>query len=56
MTNTRLYAAQKKYAEKKKSKGDVRVTVWVPENYDDELKSIAKSMRTGKYLSLCQNS
>jgi len=49
MTNTRLYAAQKKYAEKKKSKGDVRVTIWTPEKYLTEIKSIAKSMRNGTW-------
>ena len=49
MTNTRLYAAQKKYAAKKKDKGDIRVTVWTPEKYVDELKDIAKSMRNGKW-------
>jgi len=49
MTNTRLYAAQKKYAEKKKSKGDLRVTVWIPMNCCGELKDIAKSMRNGTW-------
>lgn len=39
------HRAQIKYDNKKKSSGQVRVSVWVPENKREELIEIAKKLR-----------
>ena len=49
MTETKTYAAQKRYREKNKRKGIPRVTVCVPEKYALELKEIACAMRDGSW-------
>ena len=46
---TKSYAAQKRYREKNKRKGVLRVTVGVPEKYAVELKEIAAAMRSGSW-------
>lgn len=49
MTLTKTYTAQKRYREKNKRKGVLRVTVGVPEKYTLELKEIAAAMRSGSW-------
>jgi len=39
------YEAQKQYEAHQKSQGLVQVTVWVPEESKDKLKTYAKSLR-----------
>jgi len=49
MSGKRLYAAQKRYSQRNRANGDLRVTVWVPSENADELKDIAKKMREGNW-------
>lgn len=37
----------KTYKDKRRAKGQVQVTVWVPESCKEELKGVAKAMREG---------
>ena len=42
------YEPQKQYADHQKSQGMVQVTVWVPEDSKDQLKTYAKSLRAAR--------
>ena len=44
-----LYGDQKRYTERNKAKGNVRVNVWIPEENRDELREIASAMRDGSW-------
>jgi hypothetical protein len=47
-----IYEAQKRYVEKNLNTGQRRVNVWVPEKNVEEMKSIAASMRSGKWSGI----
>lgn len=49
MATSRVYEAQKRYIDKNLKTGMARVNLWVPAEYAEEVKTIAKSMRSGAY-------